>query len=192
MRPNLSPKLHIFMTVFLTWTFLSTMDLCVTFFYWCTRVKKYIYILSFRQNQYCIWSVLKSIFFHFMQNAISAVLFCHVFSLSFQTATNASLPSLQNAIHLLNQLQRTIPCIVTSNGGALNTPGILVFLIYFVLCDQQTNKKIRAACDCHAYLVSKAGSVISSKSPAFRLLSDGATFNTQSRSSLTSYAISRS
>ncbi len=30
--------------------------------------------------------------------------------------------------------------ISTGNGGALNTTGILVFLIYFVLCDQQTNK----------------------------------------------------
>ncbi len=78
---------------------------------------------------------------NFTQNAISAVLFCHVFSLSFQTAANSSLPSLQNAIHPLNQSQRTIPRIVNSNGGALNTPGILVFLIYFVLFDQQTNKQ---------------------------------------------------
>ncbi len=31
-------------------------------------------------------------------------------------------------------------CKQYRNGGALNTTGILVFLIYFVLCDQQTNK----------------------------------------------------
>ncbi len=64
------------------------------------------------------------------------MLFCHVFS-----QTNASLLSLQNAINLLNQSQRTIPRTVdrsTGNGGALNTAGILVFLIYFVLSDQQT------------------------------------------------------
>uniref|UniRef100_A0A8C1NB07 NACHT domain-containing protein n=1 Tax=Cyprinus carpio TaxID=7962 RepID=A0A8C1NB07_CYPCA len=39
----------------------------------------------------------------------------HVFSLSFQTVTNTSLPSLQNAIHPLNQSQRIIPRIVNSN-----------------------------------------------------------------------------
>ncbi len=65
-----------------------------------------------------------------------------MFSPFFQTTTNASLLSLQNAINPLNQSQRTIPRTVdsTGNGGALNTTGILVFLIYFVLCDQQTNK----------------------------------------------------
>ncbi len=77
-----------------------------------------------------------------MQNAISAVLFCHVLYIFFQTATNASLPSLQNAINLLSQSQHTNPRNVnsTGNGGALNIPSILVFLIYFVRCDQQTNK----------------------------------------------------
>ena len=69
------------------------------------------------------------------------MLFCLVFSLSFQTTTNASLLSLQNAINPLNHSQRTITRIVNSNGGTLNTPGILVFLIYFVLFYQQTNKK---------------------------------------------------
>ncbi len=61
----------------------------------------------------------KSIF-NFTQNAISAVLFCHVFS---KPRTNASLPSLHNAINPLNQSQRTIPRTVdsTGNGGALNT-----------------------------------------------------------------------
>ena len=48
---------------------------------------------------------------------------------------------MQNAINPLNQSQCTIPRIVNSNGGAL-TPGILVFLIYFALFDQQTNKKM--------------------------------------------------
>ncbi len=74
----------------------------------------------------------KSIFFYWK---CDIVLFCHVFS-----QTNASLLSLQNAINPLNQSQRTIPRTVdsTGNGGALNTAGILVFLIYFVLSDQQT------------------------------------------------------
>jgi len=72
-------------------------------------------------------------FINFAQNVTSIMLFCHVFSLSFQNATNASLLSLQNVIYLLNQSQRTIPRTVNSNGGALNTVGILVFLIYFVL-----------------------------------------------------------
>ncbi len=74
----------------------------------------------------------KSIFFYWK---CDIVLLCHVFS-----QTNASLLSLQNAINPLNQSQRTIPCTVdsTGNGGALNTAGILVFLIYFVLSDQQT------------------------------------------------------
>ncbi len=44
----------------------------------------------------------------------------------FQTTTNASLLSLQNAINPLNQSQRTIPQTVDSNRGALNTPGIQV------------------------------------------------------------------
>ncbi len=57
----------------------------------------------------------KSIF-NFTQNVISAVLFCHVFSIFFQTATNASLTSLQNAINPLNQSQRTIPRTVDSTG----------------------------------------------------------------------------
>ncbi len=74
--------------------------------------------------------------FNFMQNAISAVLFCHVFSHFFQTATNASLLSLQNAINPLSQSQRSIPRTVDSTGNEY----ILVFLICFVLCDQQTNK----------------------------------------------------
>ncbi len=84
--------------------------------------------------------------FYFMQNAITAMLFSHVFSPFFQIVINAGLPSLQNAMNPLSQSQRTIPRTVnsTGNGGALNTPGILDFLIYFVLCDQQTNK-IRAA-----------------------------------------------
>ncbi len=44
--------------------------------------------------------------------------------------------------------------------GALNTPGILVFLSYFVHCDQQTNKKGGLHDKSHV-IVSKAGSVIS-------------------------------
>ncbi len=44
--------------------------------------------------------------------------------------------------------------------------------------------------DSHAHLVSKAGSVIGAKSPS--PVSNAAAVNTQSRSSLTSYAISRS
>ncbi len=80
-------------------------------------------------NQYCMWSVLKSICFYCTQNVISAVLFCHVSSILFQTATNASLLSLQKTTNPLNQSQRTIPSTVnsTGNGGALNTPGILVY-----------------------------------------------------------------
>ncbi len=78
-----------------------------------------------------------------------------------------SLLSLQNAINPLNQSQRTVDS--TGNGGALNTPGILVFLIYFVLCDQQ-----KRFCDLHY------------------VLSYGAAFITQSRRSLASYTISRS
>ncbi len=61
----------------------------------------------------------KSIF-NLTQNAISAILFCHVFSLTFQTVTNANPPSLQNVIHPFNQSQRTIPRTVDRNGGALN------------------------------------------------------------------------
>ncbi len=44
--------------------------------------------------------------------------------------------------------------------------------------------------DSHAHLVSKAGSVIGAKSPS--PVSNAAAVNTQSHSSLTSYAISRS
>ncbi len=71
------------------------------------------------------------------------MLFCCVFSLFFQTATNSSLHSLQNAINTLNQSQRTILHTVdsTGNGGALNTPGIQVFLICFVFSDQQNKQK---------------------------------------------------
>jgi len=50
------------------------------------------------------------------------VLLCNVFSLSFQTATNTSLPFLQNATYPLNQSQRTIPRNVNSNGSALTNP----------------------------------------------------------------------
>ncbi len=150
------------------------------------------FLLSF-QNQYCIWSVLKSKK-NFTQNAISTVLFCHVFSLSFQTVTNASLPSLQNAIHPLNQSQRTIPCIVDSNVyNALNTPSILVFLIYFVLCDLQTNEKLGLHNKSHVIVMR-----ILSVKPVLWLvvnlhhvLSDGAACNTQSRRSLTSYVYNR-
>ncbi len=41
MRPNLTLRSEAshFYDSFLTWTFLSTMDLCVTFLNWCTRVK---------------------------------------------------------------------------------------------------------------------------------------------------------
>ncbi len=92
------------------------------------------------ENQYLV-SIENSIF-NFMQNAIFVVVFCHVFSLFFQTVTNARLRSLQNAINPLNQSQRSIPRTVNSNGGALNTAGILDFLIYFVI-NRQT--KIRAA-----------------------------------------------
>ena len=62
---------------------------------------------TFEKMQFLPKSILyfvdieKSIF-DFTQNAISAVLFYLVFSLSFQTATNASLPSLQNKIHPLS------------------------------------------------------------------------------------------
>ncbi len=78
------------------------------------------------ENQYLV-SIEKSIF-NFVQNAIFVVVFCHVFSLFFQTATNACLRSLQNAINPLNQSQRSIPRTVNSNGGALNTAGILELL----------------------------------------------------------------
>ncbi len=61
----------------------------------------------------------KSIF-NLTQNAISAILFCHVFSLTFQTAANANLPSLQNVTYPFDQSQRTIPRTVDRNGGALN------------------------------------------------------------------------
>ncbi len=44
------------------------------------------------------------------------------------------------------------------------------------------------SCNIHAHLVSKAGSLISAKSPS--PVFNGAAFNTRSRSSLTSYAIS--
>ncbi len=88
------------------------------------------------ENQYLV-SIENSIF-NFMQNAIFVVVFCHVFSLFFQTV----LRSLQNAINPLNQSQRSIPRTVNSNGGALNPAGILDFLIYFVI-NKQT--KIRAA-----------------------------------------------
>ncbi|ROI47848.1 hypothetical protein DPX16_16271 [Anabarilius grahami] len=47
------------------------------------------------------------------------------------------------------------------------------------------------ACDCHAHFVSKAGSLIKSQN-RHHLLSNGAAFNRQSRSSLTSHAITRS
>ncbi len=70
------------------------------------------------------------------------MLFCHVFSLFFKTATNASLPSLQNAIYPLSQSQRTIPRTVNGNGGALNKPGILVFLIQPTLWSTNKNKKL--------------------------------------------------
>ncbi len=97
------------------------------------KIKSVLYLIGIEKS---IWN--------FMQNAIFVLLFCHVFSLFFQTATNVSLLSLQNAINPLNQSQRTIPRTVNSpgNGGALNTPSILVFLIYFVI-NKQT--KIRAA-----------------------------------------------
>ncbi len=65
--------------------------------------------------------VIEKSIFNFMQNAIFAVLFCHVFSLFSQTATNASLLSLQNAIYPLKQSQRPIPQIVllgVLRGGA--------------------------------------------------------------------------
>lgn len=59
-----------------------------------------------------------------------------VFSLFFQSAIYASLPCLQNDIS-----QHTIPHIVDSNGGALNTLGILVSPIYFAFT-KQTKKGI--------------------------------------------------
>ncbi len=46
------------------------------------------------------------------------------------------------------------------------------------------------SCDMHAHLVSKAGSLISGKSPS--PVSNGVAFHTRSRRSLTSDAISRS
>ncbi len=50
-----------------------------------------------------------------------------VFSLFFQTTTNASLPSLQNPINPLSQSQRIIPHTANSTGigGALNRVGEL-------------------------------------------------------------------
>ncbi len=78
----------------------------------------------------------KSIF-NLMQNAISTILFCHVFSLTFQTAANANLPSLQNVTYPFDQSQRTIPRTVDRNGGALNIAfwnQTLHIFIYLLLC----------------------------------------------------------
>ncbi len=80
----------------------------------------FLYELAPKSVLYLV--VIEESILNFMQNAIFAVLFCHVFSLFSQTATNASLPSLQNAIYPLKQSQRTIPHTVNSTGnGALNT-----------------------------------------------------------------------
>ncbi len=160
---------------------------------WFQNAIKALFFIEFPKSVLYLVGIEKSIFC-FTQNAISTVLFCHVFSLSFQTVTNASLPSLQNAIHPLNQSQRTIPCIVDSNVyNALNTPSILVFLIYFVLCDLQTNEKLGLHNKSHVIVMR-----ILSVKPVLWLvvnlhhvLSDGAACNTQSRRSLTSYVYNR-
>ncbi len=60
----------------------------------------------------------------------------------------------------------------------------------FIYCIVITRAVQLIEFDSHAHLVSKAGSVIGAKSPS--PVSNAAAVNTQSRSSLTSYAISRS
>jgi len=72
---------------------------------------------------------IEKTFINFAQNAISFVLFCHVFSLTFQNATNSSLLSLQNAIYPLNQSQRTIPRTV--NNRRSEYTNLLCKCVYF-------------------------------------------------------------
>ncbi len=76
----------------------------------------------------------------------------------FQTTTNASLLTLQNAINPLNQSHRTIPHTVDSNGSALNTPGIQVFFIFVI--KEKAKIKLGLHDKSHAHLVSKAGQTI--------------------------------
>ncbi len=70
------------------------------------------------------------------------MLFCCVFSL-FSNCDKLQPPFSAERNNTLNQSQRTILHTVdsTGNGGALNTPGIQVFLICFVFSDQQNKQK---------------------------------------------------
>ncbi len=76
--------------------------------------------------------------------------------------------SQQTRIRVMGEASATVNN--TGNGGALNTTGILVFLIYFVLCDQQKKQKLGLHDTSHVIVmhISLVKQVLWSQSHAFR------------------------